>query len=191
MPYRDPKKKKEQSKRYYHSHKDKCREIRNRYEQTEKGKLANKRKFAKYNKTEKGKMTRRKYQQEHKTKMNEKARLYRLRNPAKVLESRKRYYAGKGKINARKNSIKQRYGISLEQYDQMFEKQNGRCAICGKPETAKFRGITKRLQVDHCHRSKKVRGLLCNVCNVRLGVLENKEFCKKAEKYLSIYITPE
>jgi hypothetical protein len=53
------------------------------------------------------------------------------------------------------------YGISLEDYDRMLAAQGGGCAICG----GKRRG---NLDVDHCHKDKFVRGLLCRRCNRRL-----------------------
>lgn len=57
------------------------------------------------------------------------------------------------------------YGISCEEYDKLLEKQNGVCAICGNPEKTK----NKRLHVDHCHLTSKVRGLLCGKCNTGIG----------------------
>jgi len=61
-----------------------------------------------------------------------------------------------------KNSkLKSRYGISLENYNQMFGEQNGRCKICKKEQ--------KTLRVDHDHATGKIRGLLCHKCNILLG----------------------
>jgi len=88
------------------------------------------------------------------------------------------------KIRAR--WYKDRYNFSLEQYEEMLEKQNNLCKICGFPETAKTntRGI-KPLAVDHCHTTGKVRGLLCHSCNVLLGrAYDNTEILKKAISYL-------
>lgn len=71
------------------------------------------------------------------------------------------------------------YGLTLADYDKMFEKQNGVCAVCKQID------ITgKRLAVDHNHKTGKVRGLLCQKCNIRLGVLENRNWRLLAEKYL-------
>ena len=58
-----------------------------------------------------------------------------------------------------------RYGITVEDYDAMFEEQKGCCAIC-RTHSDKF---TRRLAVDHCHTTGTVRGLLCVNCNVGLG----------------------
>ena len=83
--------------------------------------------------------------------------------------------------------MKNRYGVTLEQYDQIFENQNGVCAICGEPETAVFkRGCgTVRLSVDHDHETGKVRSLLCNRCNLLLGRVEgNQELIVKMQEYL-------
>ncbi len=76
------------------------------------------------------------------------------------------------------NRIKNRYGITKEEYQDMFLKQNGVCAICARPQSAK-------LHVDHCHTTKKVRGLLCGNCNRALGLMkDNIEFLGKAIIYL-------
>src|ERR1700730_4434188 len=67
-------------------------------------------------------------------------------------------------------SYKRRYGITFEQYEDMFAEQGGVCAACGKPEK-KFSNKSKqitRLHVDHCHKTGRVRGLLCNDCNTAL-----------------------
>jgi len=50
----------------------------------------------------------------------------------------------------------------------MEQAQGGVCAICGKPEAT---ARTKRLCVDHCHETGKVRGLLCSHCNRAIGLL--------------------
>ncbi len=63
------------------------------------------------------------------------------------------------------------YGISVEQYSQMLEEQNGCCAICLNPETA-MNQKTKTLRslaVDHNHQNGQVRGLLCSNCNMAIG----------------------
>lgn len=61
--------------------------------------------------------------------------------------------------------LQKKYGISPEQFDEMMEKQKGGCAICGNPPKK------LRLNIDHNHKTKKVRGLLCHMCNRALGLL--------------------
>jgi len=66
------------------------------------------------------------------------------------------------------------------EYDKMFLKQKGRCKICGE-RVKKY-----RLSLDHCHKTGKIRGLLCNNCNLALGNFkDNVRFLKKAIKYLN------
>lgn len=75
------------------------------------------------------------------------------------------------------------YGVSLEWYNTQDEKQGRVCGICGKPKK------TKRLAVDHNHRTGKVRGLLCMMCNRKiLGVMEKLRVCPIwVVKYLMEY----
>ena len=87
----------------------------------------------------------------------------------------------------------QNYGITLTEYARMYSAQEGRCAICGKEETARLPGRktadtefrTRDLSVDHNHTTGKNRELLCNACNHMLGhALENKSTLLNAVKYL-------
>lgn len=71
----------------------------------------------------------------------------------------------------REEYLKSTYGISLEDFDRMFDEQNGRCAIC--PRELQRGG--KMTHVDHCHKTGKVRGLLCHGCNTSLGKLNDDE----------------
>ena len=86
--------------------------------------------------------------------------------------------------------LKIAYGITLEQYNNLLNEQNGVCAICGLPETS-FDKRTKKvrlLSVDHNHQLQKVRGLLCNNCNNGLGrFLDDEQNLLKAIKYLKKY----
>lgn len=59
-----------------------------------------------------------------------------------------------------------RYNISLDTYKQMFDDQNGQCAICG---AAEGNSKHKNLYIDHDHKTGEVRGLLCHCCNNMLG----------------------
>ena len=60
--------------------------------------------------------------------------------------------------------------ITQEEYDFIYAKQKGCCAICGKHESNVLRN---RLNIDHCHSTGKIRGLLCHHCNAALGHLED------------------
>lgn len=67
--------------------------------------------------------------------------------------------------------LKNRYGITIEEYYEIYEKQGGVCSICKNKETSidKKTMKTKRLSVDHDHKTGVVRGLLCINCNHALG----------------------
>ena len=78
----------------------------------------------------------------------------------------------KAKFLLRKDSnLRRDFGITLAQYDSKFAEQNGVCAICGQPDKRvhKATKLPMNLAVDHCHNSKKIRGLLCSNCNTGLG----------------------
>jgi hypothetical protein len=79
--------------------------------------------------------------------------------------------------------MKRSYGIDFAQYNDMLKKQNGACAICNAlpPNNHK-----KRLSIDHCHTTGRVRGLLCDACNTALGLLkDNPDLMLKAISYLA------
>ena len=67
----------------------------------------------------------------------------------------------------RNQNLKRNYGITTEDYERMLEEQGGRCAIC-KTDQPGGR-LNKYFNVDHCHSTGKVRGLLCMACNTMLG----------------------
>jgi len=68
----------------------------------------------------------------------------------------------------RNRKLIQRFGITLDDYNQMHDAQGGLCKICANPEE-----LDRRLAVDHNHETGAVRGLLCFKCNVILGHIEN------------------
>lgn len=78
--------------------------------------------------------------------------------------------------------LKQKYSMTLEDYDQMIVDQGGKCKICGT-ETPNCHH--KRFVVDHNHATNEVRGLLCSTCNTGLGNFsDNPEIILKAAQYL-------
>lgn len=82
-------------------------------------------------------------------------------------------YRREGANSIRDRFLLKKFGISLEQYNQMHSEQNGVCKICKQPETHKRNGVLKALAVDHCHKTGKVRGLLCCDCNTGIGKLKD------------------
>jgi hypothetical protein len=78
--------------------------------------------------------------------------------------------------------IKTKYGITREQYEEMAVSQNGKCGSCGITELPGG----YRADVDHCHATGKVRGLLCGPCNRMLGNAgDDPEKLKAAVRYLA------
>lgn len=75
----------------------------------------------------------------------------------------------------RHRSIQRRYGMTPEEWEALVKKHKGCCAICGGKETSweSKTGSRKNLAVDHCHKTGKIRGLLCWRCNSTLGKIED------------------
>ena len=78
--------------------------------------------------------------------------------------------SARNKAYGRAYRIKTKYGMTEADYDAMFEKQDGRCAVCG--DAAKN---PLALRIDHDHATGRIRGLLCNACNLGLGLLGDSE----------------
>lgn len=90
-------------------------------------------------------------------------------------KKRKAYRATVEGNNYSKNMwLKDRYGITLDQYDEAFKIQGGLCGLCDRVESQidKRNNKIRRLSVDHCHVTGVNRGLLCGECNLVLGKLE-------------------
>ena len=146
----------------------------------------------------KNKQDKAKYQREYYKKNREK-RLQqnrRYRNSEKGKRNQKRYdklrsvhkkkYYEENKeqmrVTTRKCKLKRLYGLTPNDYNKIFESQSGVCLICGNVETRTRKGRPTQLVIDHCHISGKVRGLLCSICNSRLGWYEKCQ--EKIESYL-------
>jgi hypothetical protein len=76
-----------------------------------------------------------------------------------------------------------RYGITVEEYEQIWYSQNGCCAICGIAE----KELKKKLHIDHNHTTGRIRGLLCSNCNIAIGLLKDDIVrLSKAIEYLAL-----
>jgi hypothetical protein len=79
------------------------------------------------------------------------------------------------------HTLRKRYGITAAQYDEMLAQQGGACFICREVKD-------RRLEVDHCHTTGRVRRLLCSRCNTIVGVLENdRDRLTGAEAYIASF----
>ena len=122
--------------------------------------------------------------QEHKEEQKEK------------LKEWKKLYPGYDMLRGKQRRFSQ-YNVTKEWYDKQLEAQDGGCAICGSKLP---RGNSSNtFHIDHNHNccsngcnscGKCVRGLLCSVCNTRLGILEDTEWVAKATAYLAQYKLP-
>jgi len=129
---------------------------------------------------EEKKQIRRQQYLKHKDREKETSRKYFLKNREKILEKQRKY--NKENPVKRKNAIlKNVYGITLVDYNQMFDAQEGKCAICQRHQNE----LTRSLCVDHDHKTKQVRALLCITCNTDLASVENR--LEEMTNYLNKY----
>ena len=83
----------------------------------------------------------------------------------------------------RDRKLRAKYGIGIDEYDRLLAAQGGRCAICKSPDPRNRWGV---FVVDHCHATKRNRGLLCGPCNLMLGYAQDDpETLSAAIEYLS------
>src|ERR1017187_3973915 len=101
--------------------------------------------------------------------------------------ARSRKYIKNNPEKVKNTKLKDMFNITLEQYQEIYKKQNGCCAICNKPETMidNRSNTTRALAVDHNHATGEIRGLLCSAHNRGLGMFhDNIEELNKAIEYL-------
>ena len=75
--------------------------------------------------------------------------------------------------SADSNYLRKNYGITVEEYEQMFIEQDYKCKICGTNGFKIEPNARQLLAVDHCHTTGMVRGLLCHNCNRALGLFQD------------------
>lgn len=113
-----------------------------------------------------------------------KRRIEMFENRFKHNEKRKKDFKLLSADEKRNKILKDKYGITLEDYNNLLEQQDNKCAIC-LSDNPKIRTATS-FYIDHCHETLKVRGLLCQACNSALGLFEDKiENLQKAIEYLN------
>lgn len=113
-------------------------------------------------------------------------RKYRATNATKIAATKKAWKAN-NRDKHRASNRKWKLGkiSSIEEFDALFLKQGGKCAICGTAKGSATGKDDRRLAVDHCHATMKVRGLLCGNCNRMLGLAKDEpETLRRAIAYL-------
>ena len=114
----------------------------------------------------------------HKEKRLKQYAEYRDLNRDKI-RSKQDKYNKENPIKRKNAMLKYEYGITLDDYNKMFNEQEGKCAICQRHQNE----LTRTLSVDHDHKTNKVRALLCLTCNTDVSVVENR--LEEMTKYLN------
>lgn len=87
-------------------------------------------------------------------------------NPIQRKRNREAYQRNPDAFRA--SMLRSRFGLAVDQYNHMVKEQHNRCAICKKRPAP-----PKRLCVDHCHQTGRIRGLLCSLCNLGIGHMQD------------------
>jgi len=107
---------------------------------------------------------------------------WRKANPEKSRASTRKSHAAWVKRNPEKDldaRLRAIYGITLVEREAMRKAQDGKCAICHRPSDT--------LEIDHNHKTERVRGLLCRSCNFAIGLLQDSpEVIETALNYVRI-----
>ena len=114
----------------------------------------------------------------------EKRKEYYQKNKEHLKQQQRKYYKQNYQERKERNRdfrLRRMFGLEVGQYKILLEKQNFCCLICGRSQEE----LGKKLAVDHCHTTSKIRGLLCLHCNTALGqVQENIEVLQKMIQYI-------
>lgn len=114
---------------------------------------------------------RRQYYIEHREEIRKSQQKYYINNREKIRKRARIWAKEKGRYS--------KYGITKRTFERMLEEQDNKCKICG----IDFIGILPSdIHIDHCHKTGKVRGLLCRKCNQSLWL---ESYWKKATEYLN------
>jgi len=183
MPYKIAEEEAAYQKDYYEKNKEAIAAYKKAYNEKNKEAIAayekayreeNKESIAAYKKA---------YYQKNKEYLNKRRRMYNKANKEYVASLRrevnKKHYEANRDYYAELNLIR-KYGITLEDKERMLNDQGNNCKICCQDFSADVNPV-----VDHCHASGVVRGLLCNRCNVGLGMFQDNPLeLVKAIEYL-------
>jgi hypothetical protein len=106
---------------------------------------------------------------------------YRYRCRSCVYAQSKAYWRAEGSERQRARQLQKKYGITVAEFDAMLAAQRGGCAIC----SAAVNPNARSLAVDHCHKTGKVRGILCGRCNLAIGQFDDDpDLLRRAVMYL-------
>lgn len=112
------------------------------------------------------------------------ARACYARNPEKYTQLAKDYRQEHLDV-LKSAALKRKYGIALEDYNEMLLNQDGKCALCGADDPGRRNAM---FSVDHCHGTGEIRKLLCSMCNLALGAAkDNPTLLRKMADYIESY----
>ena len=99
-------------------------------------------------------------------------------------------YTEEGILKKSNEQLKIKFGLTRTELEAIYIAQNMSCKICGTEGLVhgikkSYKDKIKTLHVDHCHATGKIRGLLCNSCNVAMGMMNDDiDIMKNAIKYI-------
>lgn len=124
---------------------------------------------------------------------NTEQKRYHSNKPTILRKMREKYHATPAGLRSEKRKrdynkhyatrILYLYGLSEAEYDALLKRQGGKCAICKSNKSGS--DYHKRLAVDHCHKSGRIRGILCSMCNTKLGWFE--KHLKRILQYVQLH----
>lgn len=118
----------------------------------------------------------RRWYKNNKAKQSQTSKIYRENNKS-IIKEKKKIWAENNKDHRKDYNLRYLYGISLNDYNRILKEQNECCAIC--------KNTTQKFNVDHDHTINKVRGLLCDSCNLGIGKFyDSPELLEAAAFYL-------
>jgi Recombination endonuclease VII len=96
----------------------------------------------------------------------EDSRAYDRERHRKYMNEWRRKHGDDYRTRYRVGQLKRKYGLTLEQFENLFKRQKEQCAACGE-KIVKIK--SNSLHVDHCHKNNLIRGILCGACNRTIG----------------------
>jgi hypothetical protein len=186
MAHKDPEKKRAYYKEWREKNKEKVKQKQKEYAEKNKEKRRQNAKLWREENPERSKTAQKEWYEKNKERLKSLRKSYYktvMSDPEKRQEKRNRAnkYKKARPLWVRNAWLKTKFGITLEDKKKILADQNGACGICKKPLEMTGRDSN----VDHCHNSGKVRGVLCRLCNVALGQFKDSiEILQSAIDYL-------
>lgn len=122
------------------------------------------------------------YRENNREKVRKTAREWRRKNKNSANQAARKWYR-RFPERAKNWSLMKNHGITIDDFNKMFEAQGGKCKICDRK--------MKKSCVDHDHSTGRIRDLLCHSCNIALGLLQDSaDVARKAAEYLTRHSKP-